>query len=282
MADEEIQWMFRYKCIAKMCVTDGRSTVNYLLDGRFRDRLKLDNQTGSLTITNTRTEHTGVYELQNNCLRKSFILTVQHNSSCMIGNIDEISVVEGCQFTLGPSHTETMLIQWRFIPTNTLIAEINKQTNRFSVYDDVLDGRFRDRLKLDNQTGALTITNMTTQHTGVFEVQSNNVKTCYIFTVNARLPVSNIISDCPSSSGSHPNPIRNQTQHLNITQLCHSCSDSEHCCGSTEAVIRLVLSALVGVATVVVLVYDIRSRRAEPKGRSTQCQPVQQVLQTVA
>jgi len=34
-------------------------------------------------------------------------------------------------------------------------------------------------------------------------------------------------------------------------------------CGPTETVIRLVLSALVGVATVIILVYDIRSRRAE-------------------
>uniref|UniRef100_A0A8C1UF92 Ig-like domain-containing protein n=1 Tax=Cyprinus carpio TaxID=7962 RepID=A0A8C1UF92_CYPCA len=59
------------------------------------------------------------------------------------------------------------------------------------------------------------------------------------------------------------NSIINQTQHLDISQLCHTCSDSVHCCGSTEAVIRLVLSALVGVATVILLVYDIRSRRAE-------------------
>ncbi|KAF4097326.1 hypothetical protein G5714_021334 [Onychostoma macrolepis] len=59
------------------------------------------------------------------------------------------------------------------------------------------------------------------------------------------------------------NPISNQTRHLDISQLCHTCSDSEHCCGSTEAVIRLVLSALVGVATAILLVYDIRSRRAE-------------------
>jgi len=44
---------------------------------------------------------------------------------------------------------------------------------------------------------------------------------------------------------------------------CVYSSDSVHCCGPTEAVIRLVLSALVGVATVIILVYDIRSSRAE-------------------
>ncbi len=38
-----------------------------------------------------------------------------------------------------------------------------------------------------------------------------------------------------------------------------------YCCGFTEAVIRLVLSALVGVAAVAVLVYDIRSTRGDDK-----------------
>ncbi|XDV23025.1 hypothetical protein PO909_027755 [Leuciscus waleckii] len=115
------------------------------------------------------------------------------------------------------------VIQWWFGDENTVIAEINVKADSIAVYDDVLDGRFRDRLKLDNQTGSLTITNITIKHAGRYELQINTVRKIFSLTV----------------------------------------FDSVHCCGPTEAVIRLVLSALVGVATVIILVYEIRSRRAE-------------------
>ncbi|ROL48899.1 CD48 antigen [Anabarilius grahami] len=262
MKDEDaIQWRFGNTLIAEINVTADRFTVyDDVLDGRFRDRLKLDNQTGSLTITDIRDEHTGLYERKINYLNTFFCLAV----------LVEISVKEGDSVTLNSDLTEMKdddEIQWIF--GNTLIAVINKRVDRITLFDYVLDGRFRDRLKLNKQTGSLTITDITTEHDGDYELKmwiSNRYSLKeFRVSVYARLPVPVISRDCPSSSssGSLLNPISNQTQHLNITQLCHTCSDSIHCCGPTEAVIRLVLSALVGVATVILLVYDIRSRRAE-------------------
>ncbi|XDV22933.1 hypothetical protein PO909_027682 [Leuciscus waleckii] len=224
--DDEILWRFgdENTLIAEINVTADRITVyDDVLDGRFRDRLKLDNQTGSLTITNTRAEHTGVYYLQINSERKDFILFV-------FDEVKSVSVKEGDSVSLNSNLTEIEdddVILWRFGDENTLIAEIYKRPDRITVYDDVLDGRFRDRLKLDNQTGSLIITNTTTEHEGDYKLLmfSGRRFSSKVFRV--------------------------------------SVYDSVHCCGPTEAVIRLVLSALVGVATVIIVVYEIRSRRAE-------------------
>ncbi|XDV22968.1 hypothetical protein PO909_027707, partial [Leuciscus waleckii] len=87
---------------------------------------------------------------------------------------DVKSVKEGDSVALNSPLTEMKdddMIQWRFGNENTLIAEINVTSDRITVYDDVLDGRFRDRLKLDNQTGSLTITNTTTEHDGEYKLQ---------------------------------------------------------------------------------------------------------------
>ncbi|XP_052447266.1 uncharacterized protein LOC127988504 [Carassius gibelio] len=61
----------------------------------------------------------------------------------------------------------------------------------------------------------------------------------------------------------------NQTTHLDITQRFHTRTDCIHCCGSTEAVIRLALSALVGVATVALLVYEFRSSLQQKRKQQT-------------
>ncbi|XP_056304525.1 roundabout homolog 2-like [Danio aesculapii] len=63
------------------------------------------------------------------------------------------------------------------------------------------------------------------------------------------------------------NTITNHTTDLDISQTCQPCEDTGHCCGFTEAVIRLALSALVGVATIAVLVDHFRTMKAEQKMR---------------
>ncbi|XDV22962.1 hypothetical protein PO909_027703 [Leuciscus waleckii] len=221
--DDVIQWRFgdENTVIAEINVTVDRITVyDDVLDGRFRDRLKLDNQTGSLTITNTRAEHEGYYDLQiNSEIRVSFRLIVIDSV------LKFVSVNEGDSVSLNSDLTEMKdddVIQWKFGDENTLIAEINVTADRITVYDDVLDGRFRDRLKLDNQTGSLTITNTTTEHAGVYQLMYLGRLSSKVFRV--------------------------------------SVYDSVHCYGPTEAVMRLVLSALVGVATVIIVVYEIISR----------------------
>ncbi|XP_067253098.1 uncharacterized protein [Chanodichthys erythropterus] len=235
--DDEIQWKFEYTLIAKINKRDDRFTVNDdVLDGRFRDRLKLNKQTGSLTITNITTEHAGHYQLEINRMRINFHLNVI------------VSVMEGDSVTISSDFTELKdndWIRWKFGNEHTLIAEISKRPNRFAVYDDVLDGRFRDRLKLDNQTGSLTITNITTEHDGRYELDNDYYMrpSVICLAVYARLPVpfiSSNSSQCSSSSSSSSssveyqdkntyscvlnNPISNQTQHLDITHLCHTCS----------------------------------------------------------
>ncbi|XP_016409576.1 T-cell surface antigen CD2-like [Sinocyclocheilus rhinocerous] len=120
---------------------------------------------------------------------------------------ESMLVMEGYSVTLNTDVTEIREdddILWKFGVDNSLLAEISREKQIFSTYD-VPDGRFRDRLRLDHQTGSLTIKNITSEHAGFYQLDIIGVKwssKTFSVSVYARLPVPNITRNCSSSSSS--------------------------------------------------------------------------------
>ncbi len=101
--------------------------------------------------------------------------------------VESVSVTEGDSVSLisGLTVIQTLdIITWSFGYPETRIAIINREEGIVSTSDGDAAG-FRDRLKLDNQTGSLTITNTRTTDSGLYTViiKGENTETIYRFNV---------------------------------------------------------------------------------------------------
>uniref|UniRef100_A0A8C2Q4S1 Immunoglobulin domain-containing protein n=1 Tax=Cyprinus carpio TaxID=7962 RepID=A0A8C2Q4S1_CYPCA len=173
-----LMWMYgsQNTIIAKI---DGKTQTVSLYDvddGRFEDRLQLDNKTGSLSISDIRTKHSGDYHLKiirNETFLKTFSVTVHDVIFAGLENKKE-----GDSVTLHTGVTDSQkhdLIQWTFGPTNpdSLVAEMNIKIHEITLNsDDIYRGRFH----LENQTGSLTIRDIRTSDAGVYQLQISNSK----------------------------------------------------------------------------------------------------------
>uniref|UniRef100_A0A8C1Q214 Ig-like domain-containing protein n=1 Tax=Cyprinus carpio TaxID=7962 RepID=A0A8C1Q214_CYPCA len=181
-ADDEITWTFgtNRNLIAK--ISGETSDIGDVPDGRFRDRLKLDHQTGSLIITNTRTEHAGVYKVE--ISRRSseteirFSVTVYarlpipviSSNSSQCSSSSSSSSQQNCSLVCSVVNVSHVTLSW--YKGNSLLSSI-------SVSD---------------------------------------------LSISLSLPLEVEYQDKNSYSCVLDNPISNQTQHLDISQLCHTCS----------------------------------------------------------
>ncbi|XP_057181221.1 uncharacterized protein LOC130548461 isoform X2 [Triplophysa rosa] len=170
--NDQIHWKIKHNNspVAEIIIVNGKIST-HLIDERFRDRLKLDDQTGSLTITHMKNEDSGPYEADvtigriTHTIHKTFSVT----DSGVFG--DTVSVNDGDSVTLHTHLTDIQrddVIKWWF--KDDLIARINREVNNSDpVYEP--DERFTDRLKMNPQTGDLTITDITSQHTGLYQLE---------------------------------------------------------------------------------------------------------------
>ncbi|XP_051763427.1 uncharacterized protein LOC127519830 [Ctenopharyngodon idella] len=181
---EDIKWYFSGFLLAHISGDQSKICTDVQCNEgteRFRDRLKLDHQTGSLTITNFRNTDAGVYELQifsSSDSEKFFNVTVQSVSAAEQNEMK--SVKEGESVTLDPGliNNPNDLMRWYF--NEIVIAEITGDQSKICT-DDQCDERFRDRLKLDHQTGSLTITNTRNTDSGEYQLQINSKSSSFSF-----------------------------------------------------------------------------------------------------
>ncbi|XP_056304489.1 SLAM family member 9-like [Danio aesculapii] len=213
----EIEWRFENDIlIAKLNRMNNMSTFyNDSAGGRFRGRLKLDSQTGSLIITNSRSTDSGLYQVTNINSKPLFTFTFTVYARLPVPDIlfsssQCSSSVQYCSVVCSAVNVRSVSLSW--YKGNSLLSSIS-----------VSDLSSSNSLPLE------------------VEYQNNSTYSCVV-----------------------NNPISNQTTHLDINTLCQPCLEScsenyVHAYGFTEAVIRLALSAVVGVVTFAMLVYEVRS-----------------------
>ncbi|XP_016349369.1 uncharacterized protein LOC107694241 [Sinocyclocheilus anshuiensis] len=196
---EDIKWYFDDTRIAQISgdlsfiCTDVQCNVG---NERFEDRLELDSKTGTLTIRDIRTTDSGLYELKiisiSSSSEKTFSVTVHDVPAGEGDEMKRKSVEEGESVTLHPGVMKNPndLMTWYF--NDICIAEINEEPRMICTDIQCNNGteRFRDRLKLDHQSGSLTITNTRTTDSGLYKLQITSSRFSIIrnFGVNVTVP----------------------------------------------------------------------------------------------
>ncbi|ROL49289.1 hypothetical protein DPX16_4340 [Anabarilius grahami] len=182
--DDEVLWKFGPQDLVIAQIHKKAGNISYADDERFRDKLQLDQQTGDLTISDIRIRISGDYHLQITSSKATKTKRFK-----VIVRVNTLKYTVGDSVILQTGVTELKnddRILWKFSDKDTFIAELNGATNQTLFYKGP-DGRFRDRLQINQQTGDLTIRNISRAHSDVYTLKITRGKksTCKRFMVVA-------------------------------------------------------------------------------------------------
>ncbi|XP_016370764.1 uncharacterized protein LOC107710491 [Sinocyclocheilus rhinocerous] len=191
--------------------------------------------------------------------------------SVVFADTDELkSVKEGDSVTLHIDVNKQLndLILWFF--NNTRIALNNGERDKSCVYDGA-DGMFRGRLELDYETGSLTITNITTEHTGRYEaniIRGNSTGTSKPLNRTRKCDSTKINSKSSNSGDTI------KTFNVNVNAVPGSGL-------SSAAVAGIVVGVLLVAAAAVGVIY-YRDRKSRNGGRRNNEEVLQEVEERYA
>ncbi|XP_057181107.1 hepatocyte cell adhesion molecule-like isoform X3 [Triplophysa rosa] len=230
--DVQILWMFGRKNPDTLIAEIYKLKI-YIFDGHvsvMKGKLQMDSQTGSLIIRNISSVHSGLYKAQiiNTTTKyRRFNFTVYAPVSLPV--IASSSVVSVCQTSDCQKYPASCID-----PDESFSCEVCAVMCSADNGADVSLSWFKNNERL-NQTSS---PDRNISLSLSLEIQERNNNTYYCVAAN---------------------PVNNLTTQLNFQEHCPQHTNLVHSCDFTKAVIRLVISALVGVATVAILVYDFRS-----------------------
>lgn len=163
--DDDVQWTFGHEDHVIARIIGGSSELSYCNDVRFRARLKLNHKTGSLTIANITVKHSGVYQVKISNNRRTKYKKFSVTISVLAKGGEAVTLNTESKIQKGSE------IEWISEDNTSLVTGKNGDESETKYTDDE---RFKDRLKMNHKTGDLTITDITTEHNGVYKLQQIN------------------------------------------------------------------------------------------------------------